>query len=131
MTDHGFGRVEIHSETTPSPQIIAEIARARIRASDIRREYCFGRITLEEAKILDRQGEHAASCRKYGSAARRFQKILNIIEHESSFANATIAKDRQELMPLIYLCKAWQMMTRAEAEASGIMLGSFSTFRQS
>jgi len=79
------------------------------KASDIRREYCLGRIALEEAKILDRQGDHAASSRKYGSAADKFQKAADAMEHES---------DRQELKPIISLCYAWQMMTRAEAEAS-------------
>jgi len=79
------------------------------KASDIRHEYCLGRNALEEAKILDRQGNHAASSRKYGSATEKFQKATDAMEHES---------DRQELKPIVCLCKAWQMMTRAEAEAS-------------
>ena len=79
------------------------------KASDVRREYCLGRIALEEAKILDRQGNHASSSRKYGFAADNFQKAINAMEHEP---------DRQELKPIVFLCQAWQMMTRAEAEAS-------------
>lgn len=86
-----------------------DLARRLIKASDIRREYCLGRIALEEAKILDRQGDHAASSRKYGSATTRFQKVVDAMERES---------DRQELRPIICLCLAWQTMTRAEAEAS-------------
>jgi len=76
------------------------------KASDIRHEYCLGRTALEEAKILDRQGDHAASSRKYGSAAEKFQKAADTMEHES---------DRQELKPIICLCHAWQTMTQAEA----------------
>ena len=79
------------------------------KASDVREEYCLGRIALEEAKILDKQGDHAASSRKYGAAADRFQGVADAIKDES---------DRQELKPIIYLCQAWQTMTRAEAEAS-------------
>jgi len=78
-------------------------------ASDIREEYCLGRIALEEAKILDKQGNHAASSRKYGSATEKFQKATDTMKDES---------DRQELKPIVYLCRAWQTMTRAEAEAS-------------
>ena len=86
-----------------------DLAKRLIKASDIRREYCLGRIALEEAKILDRKGDHAASSRKYGSATQKFQKATEATEHES---------DRRELKPIVCLCRAWQMMTRAEAEAS-------------
>jgi len=79
------------------------------KASDVRLEYCLGRIALEEAKILDRQGNHVTSSRRYGSAAEKFQKAADIMEDEM---------DRQELKPIIYLCQAWQMMTHAEAETS-------------
>ena len=78
-------------------------------ASDKRREYCLGRTTLEEARILDRQGDHNASFRKYGSASDSFQKIIDSTEDES---------DRRELKPIACLCQAWEKMTRAEAEAS-------------
>jgi len=95
-----------------------DLAKRLIKASGIREEYCIGRIAVEKAKILDREGDNAASSTEYGLAAKRFQRVLDTIEHESSFTNATIAKDRRELMPIIYLCKAWQIMTKAEAEAS-------------
>ena len=95
-----------------------DLANRLIKASDIRYTYCLGRIALEEAKILSRQGENAASAAKYGLAANRFQSALDTIQSESSFTNATITKDRQELTPIIYLCKAWQMMKKAEAHAS-------------
>jgi KaiC/GvpD/RAD55 family RecA-like ATPase len=95
-----------------------DLAKRLIKALGIREEYCLGRIALEEAKILGRQGDNAVSSGKYGLAAKRFQEALNTIKHESNFTNATITKDRQELMPIIYLCKAWQMMKKAEVEAS-------------
>jgi len=86
-----------------------EMAAELVKASDTRREYCLGRIALEEAKILDRQGNHAASSRKYGLAAEKFQNAIDTMEHES---------DRQELRPIFDLCRAWHVMTKAEAEAS-------------
>lgn len=93
-------------------------AERLLKALSVRGEYCLGRIALEEAKILSRQGDNATSSRKYGLAASLFQGILDSIEQEPCFSKETKAKDRQELLPIIYLCKAWQMMTRAEAEAS-------------
>ena len=95
-----------------------DLAERLIKALGIREEYCRGRIILEEAKVLGRHGDNAASSRKYGLAAKRFQKVLDKIERESCFTDATITKDRQELTPIIYLCRAWQMMKKAEAEAS-------------
>jgi len=95
-----------------------DLANRLTKALGIREEYCLGRTALEEARILGRQGDNAASSSMYGSAAKKFQEVLETIEHEPSFTKETKAKDRQELMPIIYLCKAWQMMTKAETEAS-------------
>jgi hypothetical protein len=95
------------------PRIEAEEERGMAsrlsRSSDSRRVYCQGRMTLEEARILDRQGDHSASSRKYGSSANSFQKIIDSVEDDS---------DRRELQPIASLCQAWEKMTRAEAETS-------------
>ena len=95
-----------------------DLANRLIKALGIREEYCIGRTALEEARTLGRQGDNASSSNKYGLAAKKFQKVLDTIEHEPSFTKETKTKDRQELMPIIYLCKAWQIMKKAEAEAS-------------
>jgi len=79
-----------------------------VKASGIRHDYCLGRIALEEAKILDRQGDHTASSRKYGSAAEIFQEIAKAEPEES----------RKELQPILFLCQAWQKMTLAEEKTS-------------
>ena len=86
-----------------------EMAVELIDSSDLRRDYCLGRADLEEAKLLDRGGEHWASSERYGSAARFFQKIVDALGKED---------ERREIRPLIHLCVAWQKMTQAEAEAS-------------
>ncbi|MDH5483249.1 MAG: hypothetical protein OEY22_10315 [Candidatus Bathyarchaeota archaeon] len=84
-----------------------------IEASDMRVEYCFGRVAIEEAKVLDRQGEHVAGAEKYGSAAKVFQTI----------ADARSEQDRRELQPVTYLCRAWQKMLMAEAKSSSTLYG--------
>lgn len=86
-------------------QMVSELAGI----SCARQEYCLGRVAVEEAKILDGQGDHAASSRKYGLALQRFRKAADSSGYES---------DKRELTPIICLCRAWQTMTRAEAEAS-------------
>jgi len=80
-----------------------------VEISFIRRKYCIGRIAIEEAKILDRQGNHTSSSEKYASASKGFQNAVDAMKHEA---------DRLEFRPIIFVCKAWQMMTQAEAEVS-------------
>jgi tetratricopeptide (TPR) repeat protein len=80
-----------------------------LRASDIRRTYCLGRIALEEARLLDRRGEHLASSVKYSSATETFQDVADAAETD---------RERHEITPIIELSKAWQLMTQAEAEVS-------------
>jgi len=87
-----------------------ELLVSLAQASDLRRDYCLGRNALEEGRILDRQGDHLASSRRYGSAAETFQRIAGASEEA-----------QMELQPLVCLCQAWQKMTMAEAEASAIM----------
>jgi hypothetical protein len=80
-----------------------------VKAAALRSEYCIGRIALEEAKILDKKGDHYSSSEKYGSAAGVFEKVTQALESE---------QDRKELKLIFTLSKAWQKMTQAEAEAS-------------
>ena len=82
-----------------------------IQATEIRVEYSNGRIKIEEAKILDKQGDHATSSQKYESAAEIFKKIVQIDPGQTG----------KEAKPLVYLCQAWQKMTLAEARSSPIM----------
>jgi uncharacterized repeat protein (TIGR01451 family) len=76
-----------------------------INASEVRRDYCLGRIALEEAITLDQRGDTIASSRAYASAADIFESIAGISEEASG-----------ELQPLVWLCRAWQNMTKAKAE---------------
>ncbi|MHA2303294.1 MAG: hypothetical protein ACXACD_20315, partial [Candidatus Thorarchaeota archaeon] len=86
-----------------------QIAEELIKVSGVRREYCLGRVALEEARILDRQGDHLSSAKEYGQATEMFQKGIDAMELES---------DRKELRPLVYLCQAWEKTMLAEARTS-------------
>jgi tetratricopeptide (TPR) repeat protein len=86
-----------------------QMATGVIKASDLRKEYCDARIVLEEAKILDKKGDHFASSKKYGSAAEAFEKISQTLESE---------QERKEFRSIIYLSRAWQKMMLADATAS-------------
>lgn len=96
-----LARIEIPDEK--------QMATSLIKATNLRHEYCMARIALEEAKILDKQGSHYASSEKFGSAAEIFEKIDQALELE---------QDRKEIKYIISLSRAWQQMTRAEAEES-------------
>jgi hypothetical protein len=86
-----------------------QMANSMIRASVLRHEYCDARIALEEAKILDKKGEHFASSGKYGFAAETFEKISQNLESD---------QERKEFKFIIYLSRAWQRMMLADARAS-------------
>ena len=80
-----------------------------VGASHTRRQYCLGRIALEDARTMDRRGDHMASSKKYGESARIFQGVMDSITREL---------DKRELQPVIKLCMAWEKMMEAEAQLS-------------
>ncbi len=89
------------------------LASKLIKASDTRKAYCIGRVVVEEGKIHDRQGDCIASSKRYKLAAEMFQEI----------AEAESGQSRKELLPIVYLCQAWQKMMMAEAKASSTLYG--------
>jgi tetratricopeptide (TPR) repeat protein len=80
-----------------------------VKATVLRGEYCVARIALEQARIMDKEGDHYSSSEKYGSAAETFEKISQ--ESESD-------QERKEVKFTINLSRAWQKMTLAEAKSS-------------
>jgi len=97
----GLAKIEDASEKQMATQVLT--------ATDARREYCKARIEIEEAKILDKKGDHYGSFEKYGSAVETFQKIIQKVESE---------QDKKEFTLITTLSQAWARMTRAETEAS-------------
>ncbi|MGD0405585.1 MAG: ATPase domain-containing protein [Candidatus Bathyarchaeia archaeon] len=88
-----------------------DLVERLIEVTDTRNEYSCGRIAIEEAKDLDKQGDHIASSEKYNKAATIFQKISIVETGEAA----------KEAKPLVYLCQAWQKMTMAEATSNPTM----------
>jgi hypothetical protein len=79
------------------------------KASAQRKDYCFARVNIEEARMYDRKGDYTASAQEYDSAANIFEKILENMETES---------DRKEIKPIASMCRAWQRMKMADGRAS-------------
>jgi tetratricopeptide (TPR) repeat protein len=82
-----------------------ENALALSRASETRREYCKGRMLLEEARIHDRESNTLLSAEKYSLAIKVFQRVAEALEEES---------ERKELYLIICFCQAWEKMKLAE-----------------
>ena len=77
--------------------------------SEIGSEFCKARRLFEEAKILDRKGDHRASSRRYGQAAETFEKILG---------NHDVKQGDIDLRFIAKVSRAWEKMTIAEYDAS-------------
>ncbi len=85
-----------------------EAAERLIKTAVLRRRYCQARISLEEAKILDRKGEYALSSKHYELAADILKQLL--VETKST-------QTHQEISLLVKLCEAWGKMESAEEKA--------------
>jgi tetratricopeptide (TPR) repeat protein len=92
-----LGKIENEDER----QMAADV----LQASDLRREYCSARVSVENARILDKRGEHYASAREYGSVVEIFERIAESSESEEDVKELRFAAD---------LSKAWQKMVLAE-----------------
>lgn len=96
-----LGKIEDSDEKKMAADILG--------AAHTRREYCNARLAVEEARTLDKKGDHCASAEKYGSAIETFEKIARLSQSE---------QDKKEVKYIISLSRAWQKMAQAEAEAS-------------
>jgi hypothetical protein len=85
------------------------MATNMLKATDTRHEYCDARIAVEEAKTLDKNGDHYSSSERYGLAADTFERISQSQESD---------QEKREIQFIAILSRAWQKMTMAEAEAS-------------
>lgn len=86
-----------------------QMAAGLVKATDVRQEYCMARIALEQARKMDKEGDHYSSSEKYGSAAEAFEKISESAESD---------QERKEMKFTVNLSRAWQKMTLAEAKSS-------------
>jgi len=92
-----LGKIENNDEK----QMAADL----LKATDQRHKYCVARISLENARILERKGEHFDSAREYDSAREVFENIAEALESE---------EDIREIKFIAALSKAWHKMMLAE-----------------
>jgi len=71
----------------------------------LRKQYCMGRMLMEEAKLANKSGDKLLSAKKYSDAARIFEEIVPNLEKSDS---------RVELQFAAVLCRAWEKMELAE-----------------
>ncbi|MFX1409503.1 MAG: nitrilase-related carbon-nitrogen hydrolase [Promethearchaeota archaeon] len=60
---------------------------------------------IEEARVLERQGDHLAAAEKFSYAATQFKEMCSRVEYD---------KDKDELTAVSFLCRAWEAMEFAE-----------------
>ncbi len=104
-----MGRIENADE--------GQMAARLVKAADQRLQYCHARIVLEQARLLERKGDHYESAENYGRASEAFEKLARAAESEST---------RREFKLIDTLSRAWRMMARAEDEASPEFYGEAS-----
>jgi len=78
----------------------------------LRKQYCMGRVSMEEAKLLNRKGDRLSSAKEYASAASVFERIAPNFEREEA---------RRELEFAATLCRAWEKMELAEERRDAIL----------
>jgi len=86
-----------------------EMVKRLIEAIEHRQGLCRARIALEEARVLDKEGNLSSASEKYGLVADMFAKIKQKLSTD---------QDRKEIELIITLSKAWKAMAKAEAESS-------------
>ena len=86
-----------------------EMVQKLFKASDLRQDYCQARILLEDAKLLEREGNYLLSSRSYGEAAQKVSAIVDKVDNEA---------ERKELEYVAVLCRAWEKMIVAEEATS-------------
>jgi len=86
-----------------------QMVKRLIGAADQREELCKARIILEEARLLDKEGDLSTASEKYGLSADAFSKIKQ---------GLTAEQDRREIDLIIALSGAWKAMAEAEAKSS-------------
>jgi KaiC/GvpD/RAD55 family RecA-like ATPase len=102
---HRILQLRLEEADSPDEELLVN---SLIKASADRRKYCRGRISLEEARILDMRGEPMISSKKYGEATQTFTELLE----------AAPETERKELIPIVILSQAWEKMMLAEARTS-------------
>lgn len=98
------------SDDPAEDKMIADL----VTAAPTRRSYCEARAMVEEARVLEKKGDIASSHDRYGRAVTILENLSNEV---------TANQDRREIMQVLNMTKAWQLMVKAEEESSPEMYG--------
>ena len=99
-----------------------KMATNLIKASDLRQRYCQARISIEQAKLFDRNGKHNQSAKSYGKATKILSQLLEEAENKQTI---------KELQQVLVISKAWQKMAQAEEKnSSDLYLEASQLFEQ-
>jgi hypothetical protein len=82
-----------------------QMATDLLKASSLRYKYCVARISIENAKMLDKKGKHYASAREYATVIDAFEDIADALE---------LGEDAKELTFIAALSRGWEKMMLAE-----------------
>ncbi|MFX1450973.1 MAG: hypothetical protein ACFFCM_09025 [Promethearchaeota archaeon] len=93
-------------EKKRSPEEIDRISKL-IEIAKIRETYCSARHKIETARLEGKKGNHLIAAELYNKASSLFEKL-----HESF----RIKREKDELLAIFYLCKAWENVEKAEVE---------------
>jgi len=98
------------SDDPVEDRMIADLAAA----ARARKNYCDARAMVEEARVLEKKGDIASSYDRYGKAVTILEDLTKEV---------TADQDRREIMQVLNMTKAWQLMVKAEEESSPEMYG--------
>ncbi|MFX1323266.1 MAG: tetratricopeptide repeat protein, partial [Promethearchaeota archaeon] len=76
-----------------------------IKVARVRMNYCSARVNIEEARLLEKQGDNLAAAEKFATAASIFKELCELFRIET---------ERVELEAIYLLCRAWETMSIAE-----------------
>ncbi|NVM03863.1 MAG: hypothetical protein HWN67_16145 [Candidatus Helarchaeota archaeon] len=89
-----------------SPEDIDRISKL-IQVAKVRETYCTARHQIETARLESKKGNFLVAAELYSKASSLFEKLCQTF---------SIKREKDELMAIFYLCKAWEKMERAEVK---------------
>ncbi|MFX1317261.1 MAG: carbon-nitrogen hydrolase family protein, partial [Promethearchaeota archaeon] len=108
VTKESFEKsIEVLKEalTQSSNKIEIERISKLQKVANVRINYCLARMNLENARILQKQGEHISAAENFALSASQFRDICTLFK---------IERERKELEAIYHLCRAWEGMELAE-----------------
>jgi tetratricopeptide (TPR) repeat protein len=88
-----------------------------INVAEIQERYCTARHQIETARLESLKGNHLGSAELYNKASSLFENLCQIYR---------IKREKDELMSVCYLCKAWENLERGEINQNALLYATAS-----